>query len=140
MAIRNARIKDFERVRSLLLNEGMTTPEFFTEERYRRGIEKFGRYYLVEERNGRVVGHISGFDDGGIFYGYMGRLVVDPAYRNKGIGKKLTRACLRQFKEAGVSMVYVSVAVKNAASEGLLRKLGFVDEGYKLLYIEPNAL
>ncbi|MBI4170596.1 MAG: GNAT family N-acetyltransferase [Candidatus Aenigmarchaeota archaeon] len=139
MLIRNARAEDFKRVRELLLSENMTTSEFFTEERFKRGLERFGRYHLVEERDGKVVGFISGFDDGGIFYGYMGRLVVDPGYRNQGIGESLTRACLKQFEEFGVPIVYAGIGLQNTASERLVQKLGCVDGGYKLIYFETKA-
>lgn len=138
--IRNARPEDYEAVANLLVSEGMTDEEFFTRERFVRGIKSFGRYYLVEERDGKVVGFISGFDDGGIFYGYMGRLVVHPDCRRRGVGNALTMECLRRFRKSGIPVVYTGAALRNKPSQNLLMKLGFVDEGYKLLYLDTGAV
>ena len=140
MSIRNANFGDFETVRSLLLKEGITTNDFFTRDRYTSAIDKWGKYYLVEEREGKVVGFISGFDDGGIFYGYMGRLVVDENYRRQGVGERLARACLQQFKESGIPIIFAGAGFDNKASQDLLRKIGFVDEGYKLMHFNTGLI
>lgn len=96
-------------------------------------MKRFGKYYLAAEKDGEVIGFVSGFDDTGIFYGYMGRLVVDARYRRIGIGRELTKACLEEFRKSGVAVVFAGVKNGNIASLELLAKEGFLDDGYKLL-------
>lgn len=95
---------------------------------------------MVEEREGKVVGFISGFDGGGIFYGYMGRLVVGERYRRHGIGEALTKTCLQKFRESGVPVVFAGAGFINEASQKLLKKIGFVDEGYRLVYFDTGLI
>lgn len=135
-SIRPAQPGDYERVKGLLVDAKITDSEFFTRERFGASIKSWEKYNLVAEKDGTVIGYISGFDDTGIFYGYMGRLVVDPEFRKLGIGESLSSACLAQFKRSGIPVVYVGVHADNEPSKGLLRKIGFSDDGYKLLWKE----
>ena len=134
--VRHAELRDYENVKQLLVRTGLTTAEFFTKERFEKSLKKFGRYYLVEEKDGKIIGFISGFDDGPIFYGWMMRLAVDSAHRRQGMGERLARACLEEFRKAGATIVYVGAAKDNVASKALMKKLGFIDEGFELFHRE----
>ena len=59
--------------------------------------------------------------------GYMllQNVVVDPAQRGKGLGKKLCLAILGKAKEAGAHHAYLQVVRTNRIAMGLYGKLGF---------------
>jgi ribosomal protein S18 acetylase RimI-like enzyme len=132
--IRRAVAEDYETVRDLLVHERMTDAAFFTKHKFVLAIKRFGKYNLVAEIDGKVVGYASGFDDTGIFYGYIGRLVVDQEYRRRGIGERLVSARLEEMKRAGIGVILAGVDSKNPQAKRLLRKAGFVDPGYHLLF------
>ena len=135
MRIQLAKPTDYDRIKELLFATRVITDEtFFTREQFERGIRAFGRYYFVAEVDGRVVGSVSGFDDGGIWYGWMMRLAVDESHRRQHIGEGLAQACLQEFQRAGVQVVYAGAHQDNTASRGLVAKLGFKDEDHKLLW------
>ncbi len=136
MAIRHATAKDYEGIRELVVGEKLSTSGFFTRERFKKALENFGRYYLVEEQDGRIIGCVSGFDDGGAFYGWMMRGAVVPEFRRQGIIEELTLACLEEFRKAGIPLVFAGVHETNIAARNLVEKLGFVDEECKLVYKE----
>ncbi len=129
-------MEDFRQVKELLVNELGVDPENFTRDKFAAAVEYFGRYYLVAKVGERVVGFVSGFDDGvGLFHGYMGRLVVDKEFRNNGIGRELVERCLGGFKDAGVNSVIVGVRRDNVASRRIFEgKIGFNGGDYFLLY------
>lgn len=86
---------------------------------------------LVAERGGRVVGYayagLEGRDwmtlreDAGAVYD----VVVDPAHRGQGIGRKLLDASLRALKEKGAPRVVLSTAERNVVAQRLFAGAGF---------------
>ena len=138
VTIRQARVTDYDKVKSLLVDAGLTTDEFFTRVRFIRTLHDFGKYNLVAKKEGKLVGYISGFDDSGKsgepkFYGYLGRWVVDPSYRHKGIGKELLERSIEEFRRSGYAVIFAGVKRDNLASKTALEKVGFGDDGYLLL-------
>ena len=53
-------------------------------------------------------------------------LVVDPAFRNAGAGKALTKACIRQARERGRAEVILHTTAAMRVAWTLYEKLGFV--------------
>ncbi len=51
--------------------------------------------FLKAVNDGNLIGSVRAFDKGGICY--IGRLVVDPKYQNKGLGSKLLEAIEARF-------------------------------------------
>lgn len=79
---------------------------------------------FVAEWDGKVVG-------GGMYIGREGRmtltnLMVDPAYRRRGVGQALLVRRLERLKERGFPFVTAQVLESNTASLENLRKQGFV--------------
>lgn len=137
MSVRHAQKSDYKSVKELLRKEDMIIPKRFTKERFTKAITVNKRYSFVEERDGKVVGFITGFDDGGAFFGYLGRLVVDPDYRRLGIGEKLVKLCLSEFKRNGVPTIFFGIHKDNRTPERLVKKFGAEDGGYRLMYFRP---
>lgn len=69
---------------------------------------------------------------------HITNIAVHPAHRGKGYGEHVMRALMQLAKELG--MVYMTLEVRrsNAIAQGLYRKLGFVDVGYRKRYYEDN--
>ncbi len=138
IVIRQAQVSDYERVKELLVKSKQTTEKVFTRKRFANTLQDFGKYNLVVQKDKTVVGYVSGYDDSGKsgkpkFYGYMGRLVVDPEYRGVGIGKILVGSCLRKFKKSGYKIIFAGVKKDNMASKNLFEKHGFRDDNIILL-------
>lgn len=55
----------------------------------------------------------------------VGNIVVDPAKRNKGIGKELMEAACDELKARGVNVLFLEVESGNAPAIHLYEKLGF---------------
>lgn len=137
MAIRHAKKSDFKPVKEMLQREGMIPPRKFTKKRFENAITLNNRYSFVEERNGKIIGFITGFDDGGAFFGYIGRLVVNPKYRRLGIAKNLIQHCISELRKNNIQIVFVGIHKDNLASETLFKKFGIRDGGYRLMYLKP---
>jgi ribosomal protein S18 acetylase RimI-like enzyme len=86
---------------------------------------------LVAERDGEVIGYTySGVE--GIDYmslrgpaGVMYDIVVDPDYRQQGVGRILVDATLEALKSKGAPRVVLSTAERNAAAQRLFDRAGF---------------
>lgn len=136
--IRKARKNDYERVKELLVRSGQTTEQIFTRKRFENTLEDFNKYNLVAQKDNRLIGYIFGFDDSGKsgkpkFYGYLGRLIVDPEYRYMGIGNTLVEGCLAEFKKSGYKIVFAGVHRLNVNSRSLFEKKGFRNDDLLLL-------
>lgn len=82
--------------------------------------------------------------------GYAGMwLVIDEAHvtnvairkdlRGQGLGEKLMRALIQLAADSGMIWMTLEVRRSNAAAQGLYRKLGFVDVGWRKRYYEDNG-
>ena len=86
---------------------------------------------LVAERNGEVVGYtyagVEGVDymslrgPAGVLYD----IVVDPAHRGHGVGRKLLEATVAALGEKGSPRVVLSTAQQNEAAQHLFEHAGF---------------
>ena len=87
---------------------------------------------------------------GGETVGYAGMwLVIDEAHvtnvairkdlRGQGLGEKLMRALIQLAADSGMIWMTLEVRRSIAAAQGLYRKLGFVDVGWRKRYYEDNG-
>ena len=87
---------------------------------------------------------------GGETVGYAGMwLVIDEAHvtnvairkdlLGQGLGEKLMRALIQLAADSGMIWMTLEVRRSNAAAQGLYRKLGFVDVGWRKRYYEDNG-
>ncbi len=86
---------------------------------------------LVAEDQGNVIGYAYGTVEG---YDYMALrgpagvlqdIIVDPAYRGRGIGRRLLDAILAKLKSRDVPRVVLSTAAGNEGAQRLFAKAGF---------------
>jgi ribosomal protein S18 acetylase RimI-like enzyme len=86
---------------------------------------------LVAEREGTVVGYLYGTIAGPDWMSLRGEagviqdIIVDPAYRGGGIGRKLLDAGLQWLKEHGAPQAVLSTAQRNEAAQHLFAAAGF---------------
>ena len=93
--------------------------------------------YVVLRRSGETVGYAGMW------------LVIDEAHvtnvairkdlRGQGLGEKLMRALIQLAADSGMIWMTLEVRRSNAAAQGLSRKLGFVDVGWRKRYYEDNG-
>lgn len=86
---------------------------------------------LVAERDGKVIGYSYSGVEGTDYMalrgpaGAMYDIVVDPDFRQQGIGRMLVEATLETLKAHGVPRVVLSTAEKNTAAQQLFDRTGF---------------
>ncbi|MDR7555398.1 MAG: GNAT family N-acetyltransferase [Armatimonadota bacterium] len=86
---------------------------------------------VVAVRDARVVGYAVGRLTllPGFFAerrrGYIHDVVTRPAYRRRGVGRRLVEALLDWMAQAGVATVELTVAVRNTEAIGFWERLGF---------------
>lgn len=91
-----------------------------------------GRIVVEYKPEGRVAGIIHLMEDHrrrvpAVELGY----IISPAYRRRGLAEEALREVIRCcFEERGLAMVTAGAVSCNAPSLALLRKLGFVREGF----------
>jgi ribosomal protein S18 acetylase RimI-like enzyme len=86
---------------------------------------------LVAEHDGAVIGYAYGTIEG---YDYMALrgpaailqdLIVDPAYRSRGIGRVLLNAMITALTAQGSPRVVLSTAQRNEAAQRFFERMGF---------------
>jgi ribosomal protein S18 acetylase RimI-like enzyme len=86
---------------------------------------------LVAERDGEVVGYTYAGAEGVDYMSLRGPagvlydIVVDPAHRGHGVGRKLLEATLAALGEKGSPRVVLSTAQQNEAAQRLFEHAGF---------------
>jgi ribosomal protein S18 acetylase RimI-like enzyme len=79
--------------------------------------------YLVAEDNGTMVGAILGTHDGR--KGWINRLIVTSAYRQRGIAKRLIEDFEQRLAALGINIVACLIEDWNTASMQVFKQLGY---------------
>jgi ribosomal protein S18 acetylase RimI-like enzyme len=86
---------------------------------------------LVGERDGKVIGYTYAGVEGTDYMALRGPagvvydIVVDPAHRGQGVGRKLLDATIDELKARGVPRVVLSTAEPNSTAQRLFDRAGF---------------
>lgn len=86
---------------------------------------------LVAERDGDVIGYSYAGVEGNDYMSLRGPagvlydIVVDPAHREQGVGRRLLDATMEALKARGAPRVLLSTAEQNAAAQRLFARAGF---------------
>lgn len=131
MIIRELRAEDVEPL-SVIEARSFSMP--WTAADFARLIEDRNSCYLVAEEDGRVVGCCGVTNVSGD--GEIDNVVVDEAYRNRGIATALLRETLRTGYAMGVEAFTLEVRVSNAPAIHIYEKAGFVSEGIRPHFYE----
>ena len=101
---------------------------------FTRLIQDRNSRYLVAEVDGRVVGCCGVTNVSGD--GEIDNVVVDEAYRNRGIATALLRETLKRGYAMGVEAFTLEVRISNAPAIHIYEKAGFVSEGIRPHFYE----
>ena len=108
---------------------GIAKPEYWRQAYTRYGTRP-KRYFLVAERDGKVVGFIIGeeraWEFGSPPCGWVFALGVDPMTREGGIGTKLFAALTARMKASGVATVRTMLARDDALNMAFFRSQGMM--------------
>ena len=126
MIIRELKTEDVEPL-SVIEAKAFTMP--WTAADFARLIQDRNSQYLVAEVDGCVVGCCGVTNVSGD--GEIDNVVVDEAYRNRGIATALLRETLRRGYAMGVEAFTLEVRVGNAPAIHIYEKAGFVSEGIR---------
>jgi ribosomal protein S18 acetylase RimI-like enzyme len=88
--------------------------------------------YLVAELDGTMVGSVLGTHDGR--KGFINRLAVDPAYRGRGIARRLVAEVERRLENLGIEIVEALIEDWNEVSMKVFERLGYVKHPDILYY------
>jgi len=86
---------------------------------------------LVAETKGETIGYAYGEIEGYDYMslrgpaGVLNDLIVDPAYRGRGIGRWLLDEIISRLKSRGVPRIVLSTAAKNKSAQRLFERSGF---------------
>ncbi|MHA1864760.1 MAG: GNAT family N-acetyltransferase [Candidatus Thorarchaeota archaeon] len=104
--------------------------------------QAFPEGFIVAEEDERIVGLIYGYfkdvpkgvlDNWGVSkVATIELLVVDPNYRNRGIGSSLIESLIAIFKEAGADMIGLSSPKGASQAKHLYEKAGFEISAYHM--------
>ncbi len=76
----------------------------------------FGRFFLVAERRGEIVGFAFGGPErtgDEVYKGEIYAIYILPAYQRQGLGRKLIGASVRRLRQAGVETLLIWVLSAN---------------------------
>ena len=79
--------------------------------------------FIVAENNGKIIGYTIGRPKEDL--AEIVSLAVDPTWRQKGVGAKLTNFLIEHFKEKGLKEISLCVRTKNKKAISFYQKLGF---------------
>jgi ribosomal protein S18 acetylase RimI-like enzyme len=85
---------------------------------------------IVAEAGGEIVGMLS-VEVGRFGFGDLGML-VDAAWRGRGVGTALVQAGIERARAQGLHKLCLEVFSTNGAAIALYRKFGFVEEGVRV--------
>ena len=108
-----------------------TALEWYIEDTNDPGYSEAFIYKAVEEKSGKVIGHIS---LGGLSYknnsGRVTRVFIDPEVRGRGYCKAIVRAILKiGFEELKLHRISLGVYTQNGSAIKCYEAAGFVNEG-----------
>jgi ribosomal protein S18 acetylase RimI-like enzyme len=144
MKVRSMKARDLPRVGELAaemvaLHHGWDARRFFVPdspaEGYRwwfsKELERKAAVLLVAEVGDAVAGYLYGTceerdwnalrDPGGAIHDVL----VDRAFRRRGVGEALVAAAVAHFAKRGLTQIVLSTATKNKAAQKFFAKLGF---------------
>ena len=111
--------------------EAACRPQPWTEETIESELSTEGRVYLVAD-NDELVGFAGAAIAGE--EAHVTNLLVDPAMRRNGVGRRLMIALIKAAVAEGANVLTLEVATSDAATRSLYTSLGFVPAGARRGY------
>ncbi len=124
IAIRRARPRDIDRI-SQIEQESFVDP--WKPAVFAEALSYFPESFFVATASGEVVGFVLGGleDTGEEIYGHICNLAVTPAWRKRGIGRRLVERVEQQFAVDLATGVQLEVRASNRPAQQFYRRLGY---------------
>ena len=124
MSIRTMCIDDYDAIIAMFAaTPGVTMRDADNREATAAYLERNPGLSFVAEEDGAVVGCVMCGHDGR--RGYLQHLVVNPAYRGRGLGEALANACLDALEALGIRKTHIFVLKTNAIANQFWPKRGW---------------
>ena len=123
--IRVMTINDYDKLYNMQINTpgmGLNTTDD-SRERIEKYLKRNPTTSFVAEDDDRIVGAIMSGHDGR--RGYIYHTAVLPAYRKKGIARRLVECALSALEQEGIHKVALVAFEKNEIGNGFWEKMGF---------------
>lgn len=104
---------------------GLTIRKADTEAGFIAFLQRNPGFSFVAESQDRIIGGILGGHDGR--FGSIHHLVVLPAHRNQGIGKRLVSLCLDKIKSTGIEKCHIFINKDNLTGLDFWKKFDWVE-------------
>lgn len=117
-----------------LFPEDAWSAEMFASE---LGTGAAGRYYLVAEQAGQIVGYAGLLVSGG--QADVLTMAVAAPHWGRGIGSALLTALLAEAARRGAAEVFLEVRADNPRAQRLYRRHGFTEAGLRRGYYQPSS-
>lgn len=125
ISIREMTIQDYDEVLSLMRRTpGITVRDADSPEATKRYLERNPGLSFIAVQEGKVVGCVMCGHDGR--RGYLQHLIVEPDFRNHGIGRKLWNSCLDELEKLGILKTHIDVLVTNVLANRYWVNAGWV--------------
>ncbi len=131
IVIRKLEEKDVEEV-SHLNGRAFSMP--WSPEDFRHLVEDESSLYYVAEEDGRLVASLGVTNV--LSEGNINNVVVEEAYRGRGIATKMMELLFKEGEAMGIVDYTLEVRVSNTPAIALYEKLGFVSEGIRPRFYE----
>jgi len=119
--LREFNLSDLEVVRKIAKTSfSYSWPEIYFEKLY----TEYPRNFFIAETDKKLVGYILGHSRANKS-GLIKTLVVDPNYRQQGIGKELMNFTIQRLEREGVKEIFLHTRRKNRVAVSLYKKLEF---------------
>jgi ribosomal protein S18 acetylase RimI-like enzyme len=123
--IRRCRLEDYEKIVEMQRLCGIPNHAIDSLKHFKESVSDKNQFpNVATDISGNILGAVTivAYFSG---YGYIGRLVVHPDYRRKGIGYSLGVATKKALRNAGAERISCYIHPDNKASVKLFEKLGF---------------
>ena len=130
--LREFRLADFDAVIRFWGSVGLKPSRSDTKARIAHKLERDPELFLLAISQSEIVGSVMGSYDGR--RGWMNRLAVAPAWRGRGLARRLAEEVERRLVRIGCDKMNLLIEADNAAVGSLYEKMGY--ERVPLIFME----
>ncbi len=138
VTIRDLRLEEYPAVMGLWVEAGLPFRPCGRDkqDRVEAELERGSAVFLVAEAGGRLIGVVLGTNDGR--KGWINRLAVAPAYRRRGIARRLVGEVEGRLAAIGIEITAALIETSNTASLAFFKETGYV-HGEEIEYVSKRS-
>lgn len=133
--IRNATSHDADAIQALMCQLGYPLADNISRQQTRACLSETNGVLLVAEYERAILGVLYGLLASSLErkgnFGLIWALVVDEAWRGKGVGEQLCRAAEQEFSRRGAEVVYVTSGFKRTGAHVFYQRIGYGETGLR---------